>query len=351
MKQILSLLLALVLCAALLAGCGKSGEQNQADGPEMNAMELEASEKVGDQPEEPFGLNKAELTLVTQGETWLLYDGDADLTQVVFSSEDESVATFFNGIVTAKNSGTTTVHADYNGQRYSCVVNCNLRFYPEDGQDQNISPYGTDPDYPLLAPPTDEKVDSSFFDDAVFIGDSATLKLSTYAAASGALGKAMFLTRGSYGVNHAVTDSILLSYQGQEMKVEEAVKATGAKKVFIMLGMNDVSVHGVDKTIDNWKTLIGRIQDACPDVKIYVQSLTPIWTDGETGDLTNENVDAYNARLEDAVTGAGCGFIDVAAYMKDATGGLAAIYCSDSFIHVTDEGAAAWIRVLKSWDY
>lgn len=350
-KRILSLLLVLILCASLFAGCGQSGEQPQGEGPEMNPIGQEPSEDINKQPEEPFGLNKEDITLVTQGETWVLYDGDADLTQVVFSSEDESVATFFNGIVTAKNSGTTTVHADYNGQRYSCTVRCNLRFFPEDGQDQNRSPYGNDPDYPVMAPPEDAKVDSSFFNDAVFIGDSVTLKLSYYAASSGELGKATFLTRGSYGVNHAVTDSMLLSYQGKEMKVEEAVKATGAKKVFIMLGMNDIALYGIDKTIENWKTLISRIEDTCSDVKIYIQSMTPIWTGGETGGLTNENMDTYNERLEAAVTAAGCSFINVAPYMKDATGGLATLYCSDSFVHVTDEGSAAWIKVLKAYDY
>lgn len=350
-KRILSLLMALIMCASIFAGCGASDQpEQQGNAPEQNNGESidQTEEKV---PEEPFGLNKEDITLVTQGETWILYDGNADLTKVVFSSEDESVATFFNGIVTAKNSGMTTVHADYNGQRYSCVVRCNLRFFPGDGQDQNSTPYGTDPDYPVKAPPAEEKVGSSFFDDAVFIGDSVTLKLSYYAASSGELGKATFLTRGSYGVNHAVTDSMLLNYQGKDMKVEDAVKATGAKKVFIMLGMNDIALYGIDKTIENWKTLIDRIESTCPNVKIYVQSMTPIWTGGEVGGLTNENMDAYNERLQTAVTEEGCYFINVAPYMKDATGGLATLYCSDSFVHVTDEGSAAWIKVLKDYDY
>ena len=346
-KRMVCLLLALV-CALSLAACGKNTDMGNT--PDMNSgAENENQEQIV--PEEPFALNKEQITLVTQGEMWILYDGNVDMTKVTFSSEDETVATFFNGIVTAKNSGTTTVHADYEGERYSCVVHCNLRFFPENGQDQNASLYGTDPDYPVQAPPEDGKVDSSFFDDAVFIGDSVTLKLSYYAASSGELGKATFLTRGSYGVNHAVTDSMLLSFQGKEMKVEEAVKATGAKKVFIMLGMNDIALYGIDKTVENWKTLIDRIKTTCPNVKIYVQSMTPIWTGGEVGGLTNSNMNTYNQKLEGAVKALGCDFINVAPYMKDSTGGLATLYCSDSFVHVTDEGSAAWIKVLKAYEY
>jgi len=345
MKKLLCLLLALV---CLLAGCGKNGDTPNA--PEMTPNEGQNTPAVNEQPEEPFGLNKSEITLVTQGEVWVLYEGNADLTQVTFSSEDESVATFFNGIVTAKNSGTTTVHADYNGQRYSCVVNCNLRFFPDNGVDQNISPYGTDPEYPVQEPPVGAKADS-FFDDALFIGDAVTLKLSYYAASSGALGEAEFLTRGSYGVNHALSDTMLLSYQGKEWKIEEAVQATGAKKVFLMLGLNDVALLGVDKTVENWKALLDRLKTACPDVRFYVQSITPVWTAGETGTLTNANVDACNERLEAAATEAGCGYIDVAAYWKGLDGGFAPMYCSDAFTYPTDEGCAAWIAVLKAYEY
>lgn len=358
-KRILCLLLVLALSAGCLAGCGKTDDNNANSNISVqgNDADQPSGNAPADTDEGPFALNKDHIVLVTQGETWLLYEGSADPTKLVWSSEDETVATCFGGIVTAVSSGTTTVHADYDGQRYSCQVTCNLRFFSEEGDNrgqtgtQTGGSYGTDPDDPVQAPPSDLKVDSSFFDDAAFIGDSVTLKLSYYAASSGELGRAQFLTRGSYGVNHAVTDSMLLSYQGKEMKVEEAVKATGVSKVFIMLGMNDIALYGIDKTIENWKTLINRIQTNCPGVKIYVQSMTPIWTGGEVGDLTNANMDAYNAALKPAVEAAGCEFIDVAPYMKDSTGGLATVYCSDSFVHVTDEGSAAWIKVLKAYDY
>ena len=62
-------------------------------------------------------------------------------------------------------------------------------------------------------------------------------------------------------------------------------------------------------------------------------------------------MDAYNARLEVFAKNAGVDFIDVAPYMKDSTGGMATRYCSDEYVHVTDLGAAAWIRVLKAYDY
>lgn len=205
---------------------------------------------------------------------------------------------------------------------------------------------------PVLAAPTDYTVDASFFDDAVFVGDSVSLKLSYYAASSGELGKAKFLTVGSFGVGNAIYDhpDTKLTYQGVSYtNAEEAIAATGAKKLFIMLGLNDIGRFGVDGSITNWGTLLGLIRSTCPNITIYIQSMTPVWTGGERGGITNTNADSYNAKLKTFAESNGCKFIDVASYMKDSTGGLATAFCSDSYVHLTTEGAKTWVQVLKAY--
>ena len=356
MKRIVCLLLCLLLCCMCLAGCGKDKEKQET--PDLPAQDAAADLPVSQDDGEPgtFEFDKERLVLVTEGEKWILYDGGLDASEITWTSENPEVATFEDGVVEAVSSGETVVHADYMGVRISCSVVCNIRFLegaptePLDADDYG-GPYGQDERDPVMAPPQGARVDASFFDDAVFIGDSVTLKLSYYAASSGKLGKAQFLTRGSYGVAHAVMDSMLLTYQGQDMKVEEAINATGATKVFLMMGMNDIGLYGVDGTIENWGKLIDRIEKNCPNVTVYIQSMTPIWTGGEIGDLNNVNMDAYNAKLEIFAKNDGVDFIDVAPYMKDSTGGMATRYCSDNYVHVTDQGAAAWIRVLKAYNY
>lgn len=205
---------------------------------------------------------------------------------------------------------------------------------------------------PVLAAPTDYTVDASFFDDAVFVGDSVSLKLSYYAAASGELGKAKFLTVGSYGVGNAIYDhpDTKLRYQGiAYTNVEEAIAATGCNKLFIMLGMNDIGRFGVSTSITNWATLLNLIRSTCPNITIYIQSMTPIWTGGEKGGITNARANSYNAELKTFAANNGCKFIDIAPYMKDSTGGLATAFCSDSFVHLTNEGAKTWVQVLKAY--
>lgn len=352
MKKFLCLTLAFLLAVGTLAGCG--GNSDQQTTPE-NTTQEQTDAAATTQPTtgqtETLTLERDELTLVNYGETWTLYSGPISLDQITFRSENTAVATFEKGVVTAVGKGETVVHAEYNGQSVSCNVYCNLQDEPETtgaATEQSTNPGAGSRD-PYLAPPTTEVVPASFFDDAVFVGDSVSLKLSYYAGETGLLGNAKFLVRGSYGVANAVYDELLMPWQGQEMKIEDAVQATGAKKMFVMLGMNDIALYGIDKTIENWGKLLERVRSKCPDMEIYIQSMSPIWIGGEIGDLNNTNIDAYNVALKAFAESNGCKFIDVAPYMKDSLGGLATPYCSDEYVHVTDAGVDTWIKVLKAY--
>lgn len=189
-----------------------------------------------------------------------------------------------------------------------------------------------------------------FFDNAAFIGDSVTLKLRNYNMKSGALGKATFLCIGSYSVNNAVTNGLYLSYQGKDVTPQDALAQCGANKVFIMLGMNDIALFGeksLDIAMQNWATMIDNIRKKCPDIAIYIQSGTPIYTTGQVGGLNNERMDAYNARLRTFADENDCIYVDIATHMKDSSGGLAKAYCSDEYVHFTDAGCKVWISVLE----
>ena len=69
------------------------------------------------------------------------------------------------------------------------------------------------------------------------------------------------------------------------------------KKVFIMLGMNDIAVYGNDGAVKNMETVLAQIKEKNSDTAIYVQSMTPIVGTAQNGSLTNENLDIYNAGL------------------------------------------------------
>lgn len=201
----------------------------------------------------------------------------------------------------------------------------------------------------------------TFFDDAVFVGDSVSLKLNLYVSAqrkndNAFMGTAQFLTPGSYGTGNELKElgsdnSVHPSYNGTEMYLADAIEAMGAKKVFIMLGMNDIAVYGNDGAVKNMETVLAQIKEKNPDTTIYVQSMTPIVGTAQTGSLTNENLNIYNTGLQAMCEQNGYIYLDVASVMKDDEGNLKREYCSDPDnmgVHFTDEGCKVWIDYLRT---
>ncbi len=224
----------------------------------------------------------------------------------------------------------------------------------------------TDPTNPTV--PMDPEALEAFFSESVFIGDSVTLKLRNYIVTHpDALYGAKILCAGSYSVRHAITepdasnkDIVSIQYQGAVIRPEDALKAIGAKRVFIMLGMNDIA-FGIDYTLGNWETLIRNIRAENPEIEIYIQSATPIHRtkDSPNRKLNNANMDIYNQRLEEFCQENGCFFVPLAEHFKDENGQLKDAYCSDPYdkeknpngqgCHFTTAGVELWIQLLKEY--
>lgn len=198
----------------------------------------------------------------------------------------------------------------------------------------------------------------SWFDDAVMIGDSVSLKLKNFVVKQRQsdpdyFGGGQFLTSGSLGSGNALWDvddkSVHPSFQGEKMRLEESVPLTGAKKVYLMLGINDIAVYGLEGAVENYQTLLDNIQAAAPGVQFFIQSATPICNGAEKGALTNVNLEQYNALLRDMCTQRGIAFVDVASVLRDADGFLPREYCSDPDdmgIHLTDVACQLWLGYL-----
>lgn len=201
-----------------------------------------------------------------------------------------------------------------------------------------------------------KRVKSSYFDDAVFVGDSISLGLNYYNASNNLLGKAKFLTAGSLGATSALWDvsnsSVHPRYNGKKMKIEDAIALMDVKKVYIMFGMNDLGLVSDDKAIENYKTLCANIKKKSPNVVFYIQSVTPrikMTSESQRQDLTNERIAAYNKKLSAMCEQKGWYFINVATAMCDKNGNLKNEYCGDPNamgMHLMAAGFEAWVNYL-----
>ena len=223
------------------------------------------------------------------------------------------------------------------------------REIPEESSEQEESQYTPTPVI------SGETVDASWFDDAVFVGDSVTLKLSYYAD-YGSLGNADFLCAGSLGYNNAQwgydhPDNVHPVYNGIKYTVEDGVAMLQPKKIFIMLGMNDIGLYGVDGAVEGMKSLTAKIQQRCPDAVIYVQSVTPMLSYKQLSDLNNTTIAAFDQAIQPICQERGYIYLDVASAVNDGYGNLMEAYCSDATamgLHFSDAGCEAWVNYLKS---
>ena len=92
--------------------------------PEETEPEETKPEETKPQDAGDFKLRKEDITFDGKGQTYKLYNGDIDVTKIVWTVGNTSVATVKDGVVKAVGSGTTTVYAEYNGVKLSCIIRC-----------------------------------------------------------------------------------------------------------------------------------------------------------------------------------------------------------------------------------
>lgn len=199
-------------------------------------------------------------------------------------------------------------------------------------------------------------VDVSYFDDAAFVGDSVSMSLQFYCASSKALGKATFLCAGSLSplnAHWAVTnESKHPVYKGEKLTVEDAVKKCGAKKVYVMLGINSLG-FGFDECVRDMENLIWKILEKSPDAQIIIQSVTPMTKDSPIykPTLNNNIIYNYNSKLLEMCNRYGWYYVNSAQAVSDKEGYLKKEYCSDPKdmgIHFNFEADKAWVEYLKT---
>lgn len=200
--------------------------------------------------------------------------------------------------------------------------------------------------------PVTNRVGKDYFDDVVFIGDSVTETLKYYNMANGSFGNALFLSSSSLSASNALwdiesPDAYHPLYQGAKVYVYDGVALSGKKKVYVMLGVNELGWSTPKGCIENLLKLTDAVLQKTPDVMFYMQSVTPL--SYERGKLNTNAINEYNARLSELCREKGWFFVDVASVFRDKTGHLPEKYCSDPAgmgIHFNDSACEKWVEYL-----
>lgn len=352
MKKLVSIFMAALLLLSMCA-CGSepaapapTATPEPTPAPTPQVTPEPTPEPTPPPPEGEIFLNVSSITFATVGESENIYAGTAPVDAITWTSDNESVITVENGVLTAVGVGAATVYAEYGEQHTSCTVSClawnedELLTLPEEIlRSPKRMPVHLD------NPPT------AYFDDVLLMGDSITYMCFQFESKSDLLGDVMFLTRGGTSLLGIQNRTYNIYYQGQDIAIEDSVAASGRKKVFLMLGQNDLGYRTIEDTLASYETIIGRIREKSPDVEIYIQSLVHEWWEKGNSNSRNEKIDQYNIELEALAEELGCTYLDVKKYIEDHRGTMAAPYNMDYGIHVNEEGCTEWMHALLSYAY
>lgn len=360
----------LLLCGAMVfgfAGCAGRPTPETTEAvtqPETTAAVTEAvteapTEASTEAPTEPAGplvLDETSLTFTHKGETAELYHGDIDPRLIFWTSGDPNVVWTHQGTVVAVGPGETSVWAEYDGVAVECRIISNV---DPDEPLPRIDPAIANA--PMKKPPeageypdgiTEEMV-MEYLDDVIFMGDSTTYSLYSWELQNKQLGDALFLVRGGVSIHSLIDGRRKYFHEAVEKLAEDAVRDAvekdGKKRLYVMLGLNDVPQFGVERTMELWETFLSHIQAKAPELEIYLQSVTMVRTDSQYENFTNEDFDNYNALMKQyAEDHEHIHYVELAEYFKDYTNGLSPQYSYDK-MHASPEGVDVWVRIVKKY--
>ena len=154
------------------------------------------------------------------------------------------------------------------------------------------------------------KVDKSFFNDALFIGDSRTVGIRN--ASAGRLEGAVFFCDIGTSASKAMSNSCEVTYGADvngkrkslgKMTLSQLLDSMHFGKVYIMVGVNELggSIGGIAGNIEKLKNMVMTL---CPDCKIFLEGNLHFTTAAEANYraqkktyMTNDRINQVNARM------------------------------------------------------
>lgn len=211
--------------------------------------------------------------------------------------------------------------------------------------EQTLNYNVTSPDYRLIALPENGMVDYSYFDRAVLVGDSVSQGWNLYE--SPLRDHAFVCAYKSAGPNALVNKQTLdpgerssldhNSNRGQEIGYD-AIVNSNPKRVYILMGANALVRDGeaVEQSyIAYYSQLLDMLrQDLGSEVKIYVESVTPVRPGVSQPGLYKDRIQRVNNQLAALALEKGCYFVNIYEALADENGDLHTDYAAADGVHL-----------------
>lgn len=192
--------------------------------------------------------------------------------------------------------------------------------------------------------PLSDSVDATYFDDAVFIGDSRTEGLFLNTGLSNAT---------SFAHMGLMVDTVftrpLFNVNGEKVPVIDALKATDFSKVYIMLGINETGWAYSSIFVQKYGDIVDAIREINPDAVIYIQAIMPVSqrVSDTHSYIKNAKISEYNQLLQQLAEEKQVYYIDTASAVAGPDESLPEDAAPDG-IHLVRSYCRKWLDYLMT---
>lgn len=134
---------------------------------------------------------------------------------------------------------------------------------------------------------------------------------------------------------------------GLLMRLDEITLYQPAK-LFLMIGINDLSVHSLDDILKNYEAIVSDILLKTPSTKLYLQSILPVNNQVRNSGKSNSDIVFLNKKIENIATENGLVFLNLHPLFLDKKGELDSKLTQDG-IHLDASGYLIWKKELQKY--
>ena len=188
-------------------------------------------------------------------------------------------------------------------------------------------------------------VNDSYFDSAVFFGDSRTDGFRLYSG----LDRGYFYYATGASVESVFTKPVETVEGEMPLLDALALMDPPPERIFVMLGVNELGWAKSVNFYDYYTQVIERLRADHPEADVIVQSILPVskLQEAKKTYVNNSRIAAYNEIIRQVCWELDCPYLDVGSAVTDEEGFLRSDWTYDG-VHLNKKGCAAWLDYLRT---
>ncbi|MGN0674509.1 MAG: GDSL-type esterase/lipase family protein [Oscillospiraceae bacterium] len=193
-----------------------------------------------------------------------------------------------------------------------------------------VEPVGQN-NYNVNPVPLSERQSEDYYNNSVFIGSKLLSGLSDY----GYVKPENMLLSDSIKLNNF--NNLILSENGSESSIVQAVERKNAAHIYIMVGLYDLDNLNSDTIFNELESFIDDINSKNKGIDIYLMSILPLSAESDGVIASNTDIDTYNSLLQKFADKMNVNYLDINTKFKGNDGKLPAFASEANGMRLKEE--------------